>query len=97
MLNPGERPLNPERLTSWWALARCNAGIASTWRLHDLRHWSATEAIGCGHDIRTVARRLGHADPAMTLRTYAHAIDGAHAGVAATLASALDGELDDRS
>src|SRR6478735_11392654 len=64
----------------------------SHWRLHDLRHWSATEAIGRGHDIRTVAGRLGHANPAMTLRTYAHALDGADAGVAATLAVALDGE-----
>jgi integrase len=50
------------------------------------------EAIGRGHDIRTVAGRLGHANPAMTLRTYAHAIDGADAGVAATLAESLDGE-----
>jgi integrase len=95
MLQPGERPLNPERLTGWWRLARRDAGIDARWRLHDLRHWSATEAIGRGHDIRTVAGRLGHANPAMTLRTYAHALDGADAGVAATLASAL--EEDDAS
>ena len=93
MLNAGERPLNPERLTNWWRLARRDAGIESQWRLHDLRHWSATEAIGRGHDIRTVAGRLGHANPAMALRTYAHAIDGADSGVAATLASALEGKL----
>jgi integrase len=93
MLQPGERPLNPERLTGWWRIARRDAGIDPRWRLHDLRHWSATEAIGRGHDIRTVAGRLGHANPAMTLRTYAHALDGADAGVAATLASAL--EVDD--
>jgi integrase len=92
LLTPFERPLNPERLTSWWRLARRDAGLDYRWRLHDLRHWSATEAIGRGHDIRTVAGRLGHANPAMTLRTYAHALDGADAGVAATLASALDGE-----
>ena len=85
-----DRPLNPERLTGWWRIARRDAGIDARWRLHDLRHWSATEAIGRGHDIRTVAGRLGHANPAMTLRTYAHALDGADAGVAATLASALE-------
>jgi integrase len=90
MLQPGERPLNPERLTGWWRIARRDAGIEPRWRLHDLRHWSATEAIGRGHDIRTVAGRLGHANPAMTLRTYAHALDGVDAGVAATLASALE-------
>jgi len=97
VLQAGERPLNPERLTAWWALARRDAGLEPRWRLHDLRHWSATEAIGHGHDIRTVAGRLGHANPAMTLRTYAHAIDGADAGVAATLATVLDGGPDDRS
>ena len=92
MLQPGKRPLNPERLTGWWRIARRDAGLDPRWRLHDLRHWSATEAIGRGHDIRTVAGRLGHANPAMTLRTYAHAMDGADAGVAATLATALEDE-----
>jgi integrase len=62
---------------------------------HDLRHWSATEAIGRGNDIRTVAGRLGHANPAMTLRTYAHALDGADAGLAATLAIAVEEHADD--
>ncbi|MEO5900307.1 MAG: site-specific integrase [Ilumatobacteraceae bacterium] len=92
VLQTGERPLNPERLTAWWSLARRDAGLDQRWRLHDLRHWSATEAIGRGHDIRTVAGRLGHANPAMTLRTYAHVLDGADAGVAATLATSLDEE-----
>ena len=73
-------------------MARRDAGLDPSWRVHDLRRWSATEAIGRGHDIRTVAGRLGHANPAMTLRTYAHALDGADAGVAATLAASLDGE-----
>ena len=59
---PGERPLNPERLTSWWRLARRDAGLDPRWRLHDLRHWSATEAIGRGHDIRLEAfHRAGNA------------------------------------
>ena len=91
LLTPFERPLNPERLTSWWRLARRDADLDPRWRLHDLRHWSATEAIGRGHDVRTVAGRLGHANPAMTLRTYAHALDGADAGVAATLAERAGG------
>jgi hypothetical protein len=33
---------------------------------------------------------LGHANPATTVRTCAHALDGADAGVIATLASALE-------
>ena len=61
------------------------------WRLHDLRHWSATVAIGQGHDVRTVAGRLGHANPAMTLRVYAHAFAAADQAVAKGLGELLDG------
>jgi integrase len=39
-------------------------------RFHDLRHFSATQLIGAGVDVRTVAERLGHADASTTLRIY---------------------------
>ena len=42
------------------------------WHLHDLRHYAATELIGAGMDVRTVANRLGHADASTTLKIYAH-------------------------
>ena len=41
-------------------------------RFHDLRHYTATELFRAGHNPRTAADRLGHADPAMTLRVYTH-------------------------
>ncbi len=91
ILAVGERPANPERITAWWRRAAGIAGLDPKWRLHDLRHWSATTAIAAGHDIRTVANRLGHANPAMTLRVDAHAVESADVGVAATLANTLDG------
>jgi integrase len=47
-------------------------------------------SISRGHDIRTVANRLGHANPAMTLRVYAHAVDSADGPVAAMLGKILD-------
>ena len=71
-LEPG--PPSPARIGWWWTRARRAAGIDSKWRLHDLRHWTATAAIGGGHDVRTVAGRLGHANPAMTMRVYAHVV-----------------------
>jgi integrase len=83
-------PPNPDRIGYWWREARRRAGIDTRWRLHDLRHWSATFAIGSGHDIRTVAGRLGHANAAITLKTYAHAIAAADAAVATTLARVID-------
>lgn len=90
MLNVGDRPVNPERVTAWWRRARRAAGLDERWRLHDLRHWSATYAVASGHDLRTVANRLGHANPAMTLRVYAHALQGGDRALADTLSNALD-------
>jgi hypothetical protein len=37
-----------------------------------------------------VANRLGHANPAMTLRVYAHAVESADGPVAAMLGQILD-------
>lgn len=84
-------PVNPERVGAWWRRARDGAGVDARWRLHDLRHWSATTSIVGGHDIRTVANRLGHANPSMTLRTYAHAVESADEPIARTLGHVIDG------
>jgi integrase len=41
-------------------------------RLHDLRHFVATQLLSAGVDVRTVAGRLGHRNAATTLNVYAH-------------------------
>ena len=43
-------------------------------KLHCARHTWATFALHAGRNIRWVADHLGHADPALTLRVYAHAM-----------------------
>jgi integrase len=58
-------------------------------RFHDLRHLSATEMVGQGMDPRTVATRLGHANPSVTLAVYAHAVDARDRDAAAGLGRAL--------
>ena len=85
-----DAPPPPARIGWWWTRARDLAGLDKKWRLHDLRHWSATIGISSGHDVRTVAGRLGHANPAMTLRVYAHAVENADASLAAHLGDLLD-------
>jgi integrase len=92
MFGLGPELVSPDRIGWWWTRARRIAGIDARWRLHDLRHWSATVAIGHGHDVRTVAGRLGHANPAMTLRVSAHAFAAADQVVAAALGDLLKGE-----
>ncbi len=89
LFTPDSDPPNPDRIGWWWRRSRELAGIEPHWRLHDLRHWSATEAIASGQDVRTVANRLGHADPAMTLRVYAHAVGAADEALAQVLGDAL--------
>ena len=91
MFSLDDEPAPPARIGWWWTRARALAGIDPKWRLHDLRHWSATMAISRGHDVRTVAGRLGHANAAMTLRTYAHAVEAADTEVASMLGRLLDG------
>jgi integrase len=48
------------------------AGLPAEVRFHDLRHTAATLAIKQGIIVPTVSKMLGHSDPAMTLRRYAH-------------------------
>jgi integrase/DNA-binding transcriptional regulator YhcF (GntR family) len=57
--------------------------------LHNLRHYSATELIAAGVDIRTVAGRLGHSGGTTTLRVYAAWIAEADQRAATGLASRL--------
>jgi len=43
-------------------------------RLHDARHTYASLALASGKSVRWVASQLGHANPELTLRVYAHAL-----------------------
>ena len=45
------------------------------YRFHDLRHFAATNLLANGVDIITVSKRMGHADPSLTLRVYGHLVD----------------------
>jgi integrase len=57
-------------------------------RLHDLRHLHATTLLLSGVPVHVVAARLGHADPGITLRVYAHVIRSAEAAAADIFAQA---------
>jgi integrase len=59
-------------------------------RLHDLRHIHATTLLLSSVPVHVVAARLGHADPAITLRVYAHVIRSAEAAAADIFAQAVN-------
>jgi integrase len=63
-------------------------------RLHDLRHLHATTLLLAGVPVHVVAGRLGHADPSITLRVYAHVIRSAEASAADAFAQAIEEQAD---
>lgn len=55
-----------------WRRIRAAVGLPSEVTLHTLRHTFASNLIASGCDVVTVQRALGHAQPSITLNTYAH-------------------------
>lgn len=70
-LAPGsDAPLTPTSVSQRYSRMAVRLGIET--HLHSLRHYSATELIAAGVDVRTVAGRLGHSGGGVTtLRVYA--------------------------
>jgi integrase len=82
----GSDPTKPDTVTQRYG--RLAARLAIDTRLHSLRHYSATERIAAGVDVRTVAGRLGHAGGgSTTLRTYTAFVQEADQRAAVALAS----------
>lgn len=72
----GSAPINPESLTAIVYRLRDRVGLPDL-RLHHLRHFAATQLVAAGVDVRTVAGRLGHSSPSITLNVYSHFIEDA--------------------
>lgn len=60
-------------------------------RLHDLRHTHATIALRAGIPTKVISERLGHENPAFTLKQYAHVIPGMQAEAASAIAALVAG------
>lgn len=61
-------------------------------RLHDLRHYMATQALGAGVDVRTVAGRGGWSNPTTLLTRYAHWLPARDQAAADVLEGLLEDE-----
>ena len=69
----GSIPLHPDTPSRMFRKVCDSLGFP--YHLHQLRHFTATELIAAGVDIRTVSGRLGHADASVTLRVYSHVLE----------------------
>jgi integrase len=70
------------------------AGVEGV-RLHDLRHFVATELLAAGYSVTSVAGRLGNS-PGVLLGRYAHFVSASDEDQARHMARALDHEAKHR-
>ena len=87
----GSGPCLPDGLSHGYERLAKRLGVGG--HLRELRHFAATTAIAAGTDVRTVAGRLGHADPSVTLRVYAHVLEARDRELAGVLGSAVLGAM----
>jgi integrase len=69
----GATAWKPNRVTKTFGRYRRALGLRS-FRLHDLRHFVATQMFEAGVPIATVSRRLAHRWVSTTLDHYAHSV-----------------------
>jgi integrase len=68
---PDGSPLCPNRLSCEWRRAVSILKLPKV-TLHAWRHTHASQLIAAGMDVVTVSKRLGHANPTITLSVYSH-------------------------
>jgi integrase len=88
-----EEPTHPRALGQAFARAAAKLGVTDA-HFHRLRHYHATVLLERGERVEVVSARLGHADVATTLRTYASVLDAAREKAAATAGAVLDAALE---
>lgn len=85
-------PLGKRNVLRDYKLALRRAGLAETYRFHDLRHAAATMLLAAGVHPKVAAERLGHSDVRMTLNVYSHVLSGLDDDAAERLERAVRGQ-----
>lgn len=78
------KPIRPDSITSWFHEFILKTGLPNC-SIHSLRHTNATLLIARGTPIKTVSKRLGHANATTTSNIYLHAIQSADEAAAEIL------------
>jgi integrase len=82
------RPLLPTTISKAWATFAERVGMPEV-TFHALRHTHASQLIAQGVDLVTISKRLGHANPNVTLAVYAHLFATDDSKAAAAINAAL--------
>lgn len=81
-------PWRPDVCTNRFGRLRATLEL-DTVRLHDLRHFTATQLGQSGTPVATISTRLGHRDKATTLNIYSHTLPATDAAAAETMSRLL--------
>jgi len=82
-------PIHPTTVSKWFNKFVNKYNLPDI-TVHSLRHTNATLMIANGVDLRTVSKRLGHAQVSTTTDIYSHAIKSADERAAETLGDILN-------
>ena len=90
----GSEPWYPDSVSRSFQRLCKQVGLTGV-RLHDLRHFVASQLLSAGVDVRTVAGRLGHRNAATTLNVYAHFLEQSDRAAADVMGRLIAGEPDE--
>lgn len=79
-------PIHPDSFSQAFDAEVRRSGLPHI-RLHDLRHTHASIALKAGISVKVISERLGHENPAFTMKQYAHVLPGMQAEAAALIAA----------
>lgn len=82
----GVHPWRPEFASVEFRRLRRRIGLGDTIRLHDLRHYVATQLLAAGVPLAVVGKRLGHRQLSTTSDTYGDYVPAADQAAAAVMA-----------
>lgn len=88
-------PRRPSSLTAAWRWA-CKSLDLPKVSFHALRHTHASALIAAKLDVVQISKRLGHANPTITLNVYSHLFAATDAAAAAAIEALMGGTMDEQ-
>jgi len=82
----GVTPWRPDYVSREFRRLRGRLGLPDHIRLHDLRHFVATQLLAAGIPLKTVSERLGHSQVALTSDRYGHYVPASDRAAAEVMA-----------
>jgi integrase len=87
----GVTGMTHDQVSHIWQDVRTRAGVPRA-RIHDLRHFAATQMVSAGVSLVDVAAILGHTRPSTTSDIYSHYVKGRGKAAVAEIAKVLAGK-----